>query len=137
MIQATVHWKMTTKMVQRGPSSRFTAAMAATHGVYNKQNTSMETAEVVVITAPMFSTPKVTTTFSLRMKPAINAVTTRQSPNPIGLNTGAKTPAMEANILSSLLLTRWNWKLNDSKNQMMMEKDDREGLLDEVFGFVP
>ena len=60
--------------------------MAATHGVYNKQNTRSENAErglirVVILVVPS-NKVRVETTLSLAMKPAIRLVTIRQSPKP-------------------------------------------------------
>ena len=39
-IQASAHWKRTVNAAQRGPSSRRIEAIAATQGVYSRQNTS-------------------------------------------------------------------------------------------------
>ena len=74
------------------PSSRRTEAMAATQGVYSRQNTSSGTAvpsvSSEVIPSPT-STIRVETTLSLAMKPVISAVEMRQSPKPRGLKMGA------------------------------------------------
>ena len=78
--------------------------MAATQGVYNRQNTSRLAAASGVIAAKRFAvspnrTEIVDTTLSFAMKPVISAVEILQSPNPSGVNTGAITPATMARML--------------------------------------
>ena len=75
-------------------SSRFTDAMAATHGVYSRQNTSRLAAESGVSSVASAveepnSTVKVDTTLSFAIKPVMSAVEMRQSPKPSGAKTGA------------------------------------------------
>ena len=86
-------------------------AIAATHGVYSRQNTSRLTAARGVRQARMSevepnSTVKVETTLSFAMKPEMSAVEMRQSPKPIGRKIGAITPAIIARMLCEESSTR-------------------------------
>ena len=86
------------------PSSLFTAATAAMHGVYRRQNTRSDNAargemiEVIAVEAPR-RTEMVETTLSFAMNPVNNAAAMRQSPNPSGLNIGAMKPAIRERML--------------------------------------
>lgn len=71
------------------PNSLRIEDTAATHGVYSRMNTSRENAangvkEDIIAAVLPYSTDNVPTTLSFAMNPAINAVTTLQSPNPSG-----------------------------------------------------
>ena len=95
---------MTTKIAHLPPSSRLIEAIAATQGVYSRQNTSRLAAASGVRQARMSevepnSTVSVETTLSLAIKPEMSAVEMRQSPKPIGRKTGAITPAIIARML--------------------------------------
>ena len=88
---------------QRPPSSCLMAAMAATHGVYSRQNTRSDTTESGVSAARSCAvepnrTDSVATTISFAMKPAMSAVVTRQSAKPRGEKIGAIQVAMAARI---------------------------------------
>lgn len=103
-IQAITHCPITIVVAHLPPNSRFTDAIAATHGVYNKQNTSKEITPATVrllcsAAVPPYKTVSEDTTLSFARNPEINAVTILQSPNPIGTKIGANTPATPANIL--------------------------------------
>ena len=107
------------------PSSRFTDAMAATHGVYSRQNTSRLTAEsgvssVVSAVEEPNSTVKVDTTLSFAIKPVMSAVEMRQSPKPSGAKIGAIHPATTAKMLSLESETMLKRRSNVCRNQMMM-----------------
>ena len=85
-------------------------AIAATHGVYRRQNTSRLAADIGVIQPSSTEvcpkrTDNVDTTLSFAMNPVISAVDILQSPNPIGAKTGAITLATVARILSCESLT--------------------------------
>ena len=93
--QATAHWlRATPAAFQPEPSSRFTAEMAATQGVYSRVNTRKLRAVTVENRVPRASAvtsapapvrmPRVEMTDSLAMKPVMRAVETRQSPKPRG-----------------------------------------------------
>ena len=102
-----------------------TDAIAATQGVYSRQNTSRDAAESGVMTAYIPSTlPKSTvrveTTLSLARKPTISDVETRQSPNPRGWKIGATAPAATARMLSWESLTMVRRKSKVCKNQITM-----------------
>ena len=120
---ATRHWKATTHRAQPAPSSRFTALMAATQGVYSRQKVKREAAArgVSTFSASEFvpnSTPRVDTTLSLAIKPEIRAVEIRQSPKPSGAKTGASSPAMAASMLSEEFSTISRRKSKVCKNQI-------------------
>ena len=73
--------------------------------MYSRQNTSSDSAasgvsELASVAGPK-STDSVETTVSLAMKPAMSAVTMRQSPSPSGANSGAIHPATIASRLFS------------------------------------
>ena len=77
--------------------------MAATQGVYSRQNTNSGAAAPTVSSEVMpspTSTVRVETTLSLAIKPVISAVEIRQSPKPRGLKMGAIQLATRARILS-------------------------------------
>lgn len=96
------HCHITTASAQEDPISRLIDAIAATQGVYSKENTSSEAAEADVSAVETLlpnSIPRVATTLSFAMKPEIREVTILQSPNPIGFSIGATTPAIDASIL--------------------------------------
>ena len=95
-IHAIPHCIKTTPAAARAlPSSRLTAAIAATQGVYSRVNTrnTMPVNGVNSVVSAAVSPPRrtvsVETTLSLAVKPVISAVETRQSPKPSGLNRGA------------------------------------------------
>ena len=80
-------------------------AIAATHGVYKRQNTRRLAADTGVIQPSNAAvcpnnTDSVDTTLSFAINPVISAVDILQSPNPIGAKTGAITLATVARILS-------------------------------------
>mgnify|MGYP007102192228 FL=1 len=93
-IHATIHCPSTTYAAHFAPSSLLIDAIAATHGVYNRQKTKRLAAATGVI-APVSSavlpksTESVDTTLSFAINPEIRAVEMRQSPKPNGLNIGA------------------------------------------------
>ena len=79
--------------------------MAATHGVYKRQNVrkaSAEELERIDTRLPSVekSTRRVDTTLSFAIKPVISAVENFQSPKPSGANKGEIKPAIVAKILS-------------------------------------
>ena len=80
------------------PNSRLTAAIAATQGVYNNENTKNTKAVSGVnipfnaCVVPPKSTVNVLTTLSFAVNPVIRAVEIRQSSKPKGANTGAIKP---------------------------------------------
>ena len=93
-IHAITHCPITTPAAQRAPSSLFIDAMAATHGVYKRQNARRLAAPMgvrIVVSDTAFPkrTDNVDTTLSFAIKPVISAVEILQSPNPSGTNTGA------------------------------------------------
>ena len=112
MTQAVKHWNRTMKRAHLLPNSRFTEAIAATHGVYKRQNVrrQMPASGDRVLTR-VSGVPKrmvmVDTTLSFAIKPVISAVEIRQSPNPRGRKAGAMNPAMEARMLSLESATRF------------------------------
>lgn len=81
------------------------AAMAATQGVYSRQNTSSErtegteSIEAMEVPSPK-STVSVETTLSFARKPLTRDVVMRQSSSPIGAKTGDIADAMIPRILS-------------------------------------
>ena len=100
-------------------------AIAATHGVYNRQKTKRLAAATGVI-APVSSavlpksTESVDTTLSFAINPVISAVEIFQFPKPSGRNTGAMIPATTARILSLESATTFMCKLNVCRNQMII-----------------
>ena len=101
---------MTMNTAHLFPNSLLIEAMAATHGVYNKQKTSNDAADdtdrIFWIVSPLPSNiDNVETTLSFAINPAINDVEIRQSPNPNGVNIGDITLASIARILSLESLT--------------------------------
>ena len=101
------------------PSSRLTDAMAATHGVYSRQNTSKPSAASGVMAATRLavlpnSTDNVDTTLSFAITPVTSAVEMRQSSKP----SGANKPATTASMLSCESATTFSPKSNVCKNQM-------------------
>lgn len=103
--QASTHWPTTIAIAHLPPSSLFTEAMGATHGVpqetkYQERSCSYEHWGYPVIFAVLpNNTVREDTTLSFAIKPEINAVTILQSPNPTGTKTGANAPAARARIL--------------------------------------
>ena len=114
-------------MVHLLPSSCLTAAMAATHGVYNNEKTKKTNAVnelnkfPIVSVEPPKSTVRVLTTLSFAVKPVIKAVETLQSPNPSGLKIGAITPPKIANKLSDEFATGLSLKSKLCKNHIIIE----------------
>ena len=97
---ATQHWLTTTQTVFTVLlSSCFIVEIAATQGVYKSAKVRKLSAERMVnkpVIAPVrasvptfIRTPRVLTTASFAMRPVTRLVTTRQSANPRGANTGA------------------------------------------------
>ena len=120
-IHAKTHCHKTTQTAHFVPSSRLTAAIAATQGVYKRLNTSNAAAlmeDIAVATLPPKRTSSVETTLSFAMNPLISAVQILQSPSPIGCNNGAKIPETNANILSSEDCTIFMWKSKLCKNHI-------------------
>ena len=100
---ASVHCNIIIANAHFLPSSRLTAAIAATHGVQSRQNTRSETAAtglMRLVIPPPVRIVSVETTLSFAINPVIRAVTILQSPNPTGANIGAINPATLARILS-------------------------------------
>lgn len=125
-IQAMTHWKMTIFTAHGPPSSLLIEAIAATQGVYNKQNIKSDNAPrgvsiVIKDSVPLNNTESVETTLSLAINPAMSDVEILQSPKPKGLKIGAMNPATIARILSCELETKSNLKLKLCKNQMTIE----------------
>ena len=92
------------------PSSRFIAAIAATHGIYKSVNAIKLNAESGDITefktdascasvAAPVSTDKVLITASFAVNPVISEVAILQSSNPKGLNIGATKLPITASML--------------------------------------
>lgn len=124
-IHATTHCPSTTYAAHFAPSSLLIDAIAATHGVYNRQKTKRLAAATGVI-APVSSavlpksTESVDTTLSFAINPVISAVEIFQFPKPSGRNTGAMIPATTARILSLESATTFMCKLNVCRNQMII-----------------
>ena len=123
MIHAITHCPMTIATAHFPPSSRFTDAIAATHGVYSRQNTQSAAAPTVVkLSCKVAVLPNNTvsdeTTLSLARNPEINAVTILQSPNPTGIKIGASAPATRARILCCESDTMFSPVSKFCKNQM-------------------
>ena len=121
--QATASCPNTMPSAHLPPSSRLTDAMAATHGVYSRQNTSKPSAASGVMAATRLavlpnSTDNVDTTLSFAITPVTSAVEMRQSSKPSGANTGAIQPATTASMLSCESATTFSPKSNVCKNQM-------------------
>ena len=73
-IQAMTHWKMTIFTAHGPPSSLLIEAIAATQGVYNKQNIKSDNAPrgvsiVIKDSVPLNNTESVETTLSLAINP--------------------------------------------------------------------
>ena len=102
-IQAITHWNVITKNIHLVPSSWRIVAMAAIQGVYRRQKTNREYAVAADITSaiatPLKRDEMTATTTSFANTPLTRALTTRQSPYPIGLKMGAIMLAIWANIL--------------------------------------
>ena len=104
-IHAIQHCIITTPTAYLPPSSLFIDAIAAIHGVYNRQNTRNASTPAGA-TASIISTvlPKridiVDTTLSFAITPVRTAVAILQSPKPSGLNIGDIQLAIAASILS-------------------------------------
>lgn len=102
-----------------------TVAIAATHGVYNKENTINTNAVRFVNNNGKFSvspirTVNVLTTLSFAIKPVINAVDILQSLMPKGLNIGTMKFPRVARMLSAESVTRFNLVSKFCKNQIMI-----------------
>ena len=99
--------------------------MAATHGVYSRQNTSRPSAASGVRAATRLAVDpnrmdSVDTTLSFAMTPVTSAVEMRQSSKPRGANTGEIHPAATASMLSAESATTFSPKSNVCRNQMTM-----------------
>ena len=122
-IYAITHWKTITETASLLPSSRLMAAMAATQGVYSRQNTSSErtegteSIEAIDVPSPK-STVSVETTLSFAMKPLTRDVVIRQSSRPIGAKTGDIIDAIIPSILSEGSVTIRNPKEKLCKNHI-------------------
>ena len=117
---------MTTNTAYAVPSSFFTVAIAATQGVYNRENTKNTNAVNFVnkvgskSVSPPIKTVNVLTTFSFAIKPVKKAVEILQSQIPSGLKIGTiKFPSI-ASKLSAEFVTIFNFASNVCKNQMMI-----------------
>ena len=117
---------MTTITAYAVPSSFFTVAIAATQGVYNRENTKNTNAVNFVnkvgskSVSPPIKTVNVLTTLSFAIKPVKNAVEILQSQIPSGLKIGTiKFPSI-ASKLSVEFVTIFNFASNVCKNQMMI-----------------
>ena len=127
MNHARVHCIITTVTAHFLPSSRFTAAIAAIQGVYNKEKTRNTNAENDVnivdreLTCPPSKTVSVLTTLSLAVKPVINAVDALQSPKPRGTKIGDIMVPIIANKLFEESATTFNLVSKFCKNQIIME----------------
>lgn len=92
-IQAIPHWNTTIFIAQAVPNSLLIETIAATQGVYNKQNIKSDSAP--------------------------RGVEILQSPKPKGLKIGAMNPAIMAKILSCELVTKSNLKFKLCRNQII------------------
>ena len=106
------------------PISLFTAATAATHGVYKRENTKNVNAlkgvkNSEILAALPSSTVRVLTTLSLAVNPVINDVDILQSPNPNGTNTGAIKLPISASILFDESVTTLNLISKVCKNHII------------------
>lgn len=86
------------------PISCLAALIAATHGEYKSEKTRKDIAtiqdiEEIIAPASEYNIAITATTLSFAIKPEIKEVIIRQSPRPIGANTGEINPAKIANIL--------------------------------------
>ena len=120
---AILHCSTTIPAAHFTPSSLLMDAIAATHGVYKRQNTSNENAAADERAAVSKAVEpnrmvNVETTLSFAIKPHIRAEETLQSPKPRGLKTGAINPAIIAKILSLESVTTFSLKSKVCKNQM-------------------
>ena len=85
------------------PNSLFTDAIAATQGVYNKENTKSVSAPPTERTVSIPSVNRISivdTTLSFAINPLISEVTIRQSPSPRGWNKNTSQPDTYDRILS-------------------------------------
>lgn len=87
------HWNTTIFIAQAVPNSLLIETIAATQGVYNKQNIKSDSAP--------------------------RGVEILQSPKPKGLKIGAMNPAIMAKILSCELVTKSNLKFKLCRNQII------------------
>ena len=120
------HWNTTIFIAHGPPNSLLIEAIAATQGVYNKQNIKSDNAPrgvriVIKDSVPLNNTESVETTLSFAINPAMSDVEILQSPKPKGLKIGAINPATMASILSCELETKSNLRLKLCKNQMTIE----------------
>ena len=120
------HWNKTIPIAHLNPSSRLIEAIAATHGVYSRENVRSENAASGEIASNIASvepnnTDTVDTTLSLAMNPAISDVVIRQSPNPCKLKIGARNPAIVARIESCDDVTGFIVKSNVCKNHTTID----------------
>ena len=122
-IHAIQHCVITTPAAYLPPSSLFIDAIAAIHGVYNRQNTRNASTPAGA-TASIISTvlPKridiVDTTLSFAITPVRTAVAILQSPKPNGANRGARYPATTARILFWESVTIFSRRSKVCKNQI-------------------
>ena len=113
IIHAIAHCINTVNAAERTlPSSRFTVAIAATHGVYSRVNTrntiAVNGVKSVCIceTSPPSRRVRVETTLSFAVRPVIRAVEALQSPKPSGANIGAnRLPSIASKLFSALSAT--------------------------------
>lgn len=120
---AVMHWKNTINTAYFLPSSRLTAVMAATQGVYRRQKIRSVAAPRGEMASAMFSpnrTCSVETTVSFAMKPLMRAVQILQSDRPSGANRGEIQLANMARMLSRESCTMFRWVLKLCKNQMII-----------------
>ena len=122
---AIAHCSNTTKTAFLPPSSRRTAAIAATQGVYSKEKIRKITAEngvnIVLNSLPPNKTYNVLTTLSFAVNPVINAVEILQSPNPSGFKIGATSPPINANRLCEESDTTFNLVSKLCRNQIITD----------------
>ena len=101
--------------------------MAATQGVYSRENTRKVAAEPGVnrvlraAVEPPSRTVRVLTTLSLAVKPVMRAVEIRQSPNPNGEKMGAIQLPTMASRLSAESVTRLSRVSKVWRNHMITE----------------
>ena len=113
IIHAIAHCINTVTAAERTlPSSRFTVAIAATHGVYSRVNTrntiAVNGVKSVCIceTSPPSNRVRVETTLSFAVRPVMSAVDALQSPKPSGANIGAnRLPSIASKLFSALSAT--------------------------------
>ncbi len=94
----------------------------ATQGVYNRQNTRSAAPAAVIVPRSASVVPNntvsVETTLSFAINPVTRAVDIRQSPNPSGVKTGERAPAIIAKILSFESVTIFRLVSKLCKNQI-------------------